>query len=227
MARRGSSRAGLWLVLFRHVTDLTSEEYVSRQAWRNASISSCPLHSKGGCGFKRNGTYARKFPVGMRIQRYYCPEGRMTFSLIPDCLAARVSGSLVEIEAAVAAVETEKSRGASIESTAGDLRPNSELPGAVRWTQRRRRWVYTVLHTVAGILPKLFAGRELTVLSLRSNLLVDSILVHLRGLLANHIQSLPAPVGFGHLEYPQRCLKKRQQHSAGPDPPVQKGYQRG
>lgn len=159
----------------------------------------------------------------MRIQRYYCPTGQTTFSLIPDFLAAHVPGSLVDIEATVAAVEIGKGRGASIESTAGDLRPESDLPGAVRWTRRRMRWVSIVLHTAAGLLPELFAGCELSVLALRSTFGVDSILIHLRGLLADRIQSLPGPVGFGHLHSGRRCLKSRRQHSAGPDPPKRKG----
>jgi hypothetical protein len=28
------------------------------QLWRSASLSRCPLHPKGGCGFARHGIYA-------------------------------------------------------------------------------------------------------------------------------------------------------------------------
>lgn len=219
VARRGSGRAGLWPVLLGHFTELTGEDYVRQQAWRSATLSSCPLHPEGRCGFKRNGTRGRKHPEGMRLQRYYCPQGQTTFSLVPVFLAARVSGTLLDIEGAVAAVE----KGTSIETTAGDLRPGSDLPGAVRWTRRRIRWVSAVLHTAAGLLPEVLAGCELTVLALRSALGVDSVLVHLRALLATHIQSLPGPVGFSHLQSKRGYRGSRRQHSAGPDPPRRKG----
>ncbi len=219
VARRGSSRAGLWPVLLGHYTDLTGEDYVRQQAWRNATLSSCPLHPEGGCGFKRNGTRGRKHPEGMRLQRYYCPKGQMTFSLVPDFLATRVPGTLLDIEGAVAAVEN----GTSIESTAGDLRLRSDLPGAVRWTRRRMRWVAAALSIAAGLLPEVLAGCELSVLALRSTFGVDSVLVHLRRLLAGHLQSLPGPVGYGHLLTRRRDPELRRQHSAGPDPPRRKG----
>ena len=206
-------------MLLAHFTELTGEDYVRQQAWRHATISSCPLHPEGGCGFKRNGTRARKYPVGMRIQRYYCPLGQKTFSLVPDFLAARVPGTLLHIEEAVAAVE----QGTSIESTAGGLRSNVDLPGAVRWTRRRLRWVSAALHTLAGLLPDVLAGCELTVLAMRSTFGVESVLVHLRRLLAGHLQSLPGPIGFGHLQSRGRYPGSRRQHSAGPDPPMRKG----
>ncbi|MFZ0788621.1 MAG: hypothetical protein WAM94_03245 [Chromatiaceae bacterium] len=47
----------------------------------------------------RHGTYRRVSPLGTRIARWYCPTGPRTFSLLPDCLAARLSGTLSEVEA--------------------------------------------------------------------------------------------------------------------------------
>lgn len=35
----------------------------------------------------------------------YCPTGHYTFSLLPDSLAARLSGTLAEVEAVVRAAE--------------------------------------------------------------------------------------------------------------------------
>ena len=49
-----------------------------------------------------HGTYARKTPRGTQIARWYCPESHMTFSLLPDCLAARLPGTLDEVEQVVA-----------------------------------------------------------------------------------------------------------------------------
>ena len=53
-ARHGSRRAGLWPVQLRFETGLTSKEYVSRQAWQDATLACCPLHPHGGCSFTRH-----------------------------------------------------------------------------------------------------------------------------------------------------------------------------
>jgi hypothetical protein len=115
-ARHGDGRAGRWPVQLRYACELTGEEYVSQGAWRKASLPRCPLHPKGGCGFARHGTYARVTPPGTQIARWYCPAGHRTFSLLPDCLAARLSGTLAEVEAVVRAVE----QAPSLEAVFGD-----------------------------------------------------------------------------------------------------------
>ena len=132
----------------RFATGLTSEDYVTRQAWQDASLERCPLHPRGGCGFSRHGTYERVHPPGTRIARWYCRQGQQTFSLLPDCLAARWPGTLVEFEAAVN--DTEAAR--SLEAAAAAYRPEIELPGVLRWLRRRRR-------TVTALLVYLVAGR--------------------------------------------------------------------
>ena len=48
---------------------------------------------------------ARKTPRGARIARWYCPHSHTTFSLLSDCLAARLPGTLDELEAVAAAAE--------------------------------------------------------------------------------------------------------------------------
>ena len=35
----------------------------------------------------------RKTPRGTRVARWYCPQSRTTFSLLPDCLAARLDAT--------------------------------------------------------------------------------------------------------------------------------------
>src|SRR3972149_4188793 len=101
----------------RHKTDLTSKEYVTRKAWREARLHFCPAHPQGGCGFPRNGPYPRVAPAGMRIARYYCPKAKITYSLLPDCLASRLSGDLSAVEEVGAHVE----RSRSIEAAADAL----------------------------------------------------------------------------------------------------------
>src|SRR4030067_399482 len=113
----------------RHKTDPTSKEYVTRKAWREARLHFCPAHPQGGCGFHRNGTYPRVAPAGMRIARYYCPKAKITYSLLPDCLASRLSGDLSAVEEVVAHVE----RSRSIEAAADRPRaPAVPPPSAAR-----------------------------------------------------------------------------------------------
>src|SRR5205085_9843106 len=105
--------------------------------WRDAQLLSCPLHPSGGCSFARHGTYERLTPQGLRIARWYCPEGHRTFSLLPDFLAARFPGLLATIEASISVASSK-----SMEAAADALRgPDVSLPGAVRWLRRRIRAV--------------------------------------------------------------------------------------
>ena len=64
----------------------------------------------------------------MRIARYYCPTARETFSLLPDCLASRLPGTLDAVETVVATVEAAR----SVEAAAEALRPDITLAAAVR-----------------------------------------------------------------------------------------------
>ena len=74
---------------------LTGEQYViSGEAWREARLGRCPNHPGGRCSFARHGVYERKTPTGTLIARWYCRESHQTFSLLPDCLAARLPGTL-------------------------------------------------------------------------------------------------------------------------------------
>ncbi|MEJ2325895.1 MAG: hypothetical protein P8Y25_03330 [Chromatiaceae bacterium] len=88
----------------RYACPYTGAEYVSQQAWQEASLPRCPLHPQDGCHFARHGTYERASPRGTRVARWYCREGRCTFSLLPDCLAARLSGTLSEVLVALRGV---------------------------------------------------------------------------------------------------------------------------
>jgi hypothetical protein len=203
-------------VQLRFDTGLTSEEYVSRQAWRDATLKRCPLHPQGGCGFERHGTYERVDPPGAQIARWYCREGHCTFSLLPDCLAARFRGSLAEFEDAVACAE----QGESLERTADRLRADlSDLFAAVRWLHRRRKLLEHLFILLRGLVPELFAGCVPRVSVFRAALQCDSALVRLRAIAAPWLAVLPPPLGFG--PWPPRGGGPRppRQHSIGPDPP--------
>ena len=106
----------------------------------------------------RHGTYGRKTPPGARVPRWYCRESHTTISLLADCLAARLPGTLDDLEAVVVAAE-----GARSVASANELhRPEDddavELAGAMRWVRRRVRLVHDVLVRVIGLIPDRLAG---------------------------------------------------------------------
>jgi hypothetical protein len=206
-------------VQVRHATGLTSEEYVKQEAWRFARLERCPFHPEGGCGFASHGTYERVSPPGCLIARCYCPTEHMTISLLPDFLCCRLTGTLDEVEAAVSTAEEISGQEAASEA----LRPNIELPGALRWVRRRRRLVRAGLAAVIGLLPGLLAGREPTVTSIRSALGTGEALARLRAEVAPYLASLPPPLGFGPRPGRRRSSPSASQQEPGPDPPLAAG----
>jgi hypothetical protein len=133
---------------------------------------------------------------------------------LPDCLAARLSGSLDEVEQAVAAVEGER----SVEAAADRLRPEVELPGAVRWTRRRVLAVRAALVTIVGLYPDRLAGTPPRIGAMRSRV-GERVLVALRELACAHLGSLPAPLGFRPRMRTGRRARRSHQQRTGPDPP--------
>ena len=199
----------------RLATGLTSEEYVSQKAWLSARLERCPLHPEGGCGFTGHGSYPRVSPPGCRIARKRCPTARVTFSLLPEFLCSRLTGTLAEVEAVVAAAEAAPTREAASEV----VRPDVELPGALRWLRRRVRLVHAGLAAAIGLLPELLAGQVPTVIGLRSALAAEVVLVRLRGEVRGHLAALPPPLGFGPRPAGRRPSPTALQQEAGPDPP--------
>ena len=200
----------------RYETGLTGEQYVRAQAWRAASLERCPNHPHGGCSLARHGTYTRKTPRGTRIARWYCPQSHTTFSLLPDCLAARLPGTVDELEAVVAHAEQAASLGAAADA----LRPDPvELPGAMRWVERRVRLVHHVLSIVIGLLPEQLARCIGEVGAVRTRLETDTALRALRTLVAQQLPILPAPLGFHPHRLATTNRTRARQHKMGSDPP--------
>ena len=200
----------------RFETGLTSADYVNRQAWRDASLPWCPHHPDGGCSLARHGTYPRKTPAGTLIARWYCPQSHTTFSLLPDCLASRLPGSLSELEQVVVVAEA----AASLEAAANILRTDPiELPGAMRWVRRRMVLVRRCLVVLIGLLPGLLAGCTPEICSLRQRL-GDEVLIKLRAMAFRQLSQLPSPLGF----HPHGAMRgdptSSRQQQTGPDPPV-------
>ncbi len=203
-------------VQLRFKTDLSSEEYVRQQAWWYATLACCPLHPNGECSFARHGTYQRVNPTGTRIPRWYCPEGHCTFSLLADCFASQLPGTLADLEQVVAEVEKAK----SMEMAANRVRPDDiALPGAIRWTRRRSNHVHNTLTILLDRIPEQFPGYQPTVLSFRHRLNVNCALYQLRGIAAAHLATLPPPLGFAPHPLNNADHKKWIQHDRGPDPP--------
>lgn len=197
-------------------TSLTSEQYVTEEAWRRASLDRCPLHPDGGCGMRRHGTYARQAPPGARVARWYCRKGQRTFSLLPDCLAAKLAGSLAEIERVVARVE----QGGTVEAAVDELRPDVELPGALRWVRRRLGLVYSGLLSLRTLLPAELCECAPTVFALRARLGTEPVLPALRALGGAHLDVLPPPLGFGPRSSVRlRALRRAQQRPGARGPP--------
>ena len=65
----------------------------------------------------------------------------MTFSLLPDCLAARLPGTLQDLEEVVAVAEAASSLAAAADAVRRDA---VLLPGAMRWLRRTRVAVETM-----------------------------------------------------------------------------------
>lgn len=177
----------------RFQTGLTGEQYVSEQAWHEARLDRCPNHPDGGCSFARHGTYERRTPAGTLIARWYCRESHQTFSLLPDCLAARLPGTLRRLEEVVAHAE----QASSLMKAADEIRRDGvQLAGAMRWVRRRVRLVQHVLRLVIGLLPQQLAGCRAEITACRQRLGTEAVLVSLRSLTERWLSDLAAPLGF-------------------------------
>jgi hypothetical protein len=87
------------------------DAYIRNREWNDVRLPACPMHPTGGCSFARHGSYERLSLSGLRIARWYCPEGHRTFSLIPDFVASRMPGLLDSIEEYRHGVFGQKPRG--------------------------------------------------------------------------------------------------------------------
>jgi len=211
--------AGLMLVQLRLQTELSSVDYVRQKAWLKASFKPCPLHPEGGCGLRKAGYYDRVEPPGLRVPYWHCPLGHCVFSLLPDFAAARVSSTLAEIEQVVERFEEVRRDGnTNNEGAAACVGPPIERASAVRWVNRRRRWVQATLAIAVGLLPAL-AGCEPSLASVRAILGGPVVLVRLREAAAAHLAHMPAPLGFKPLPQARDIHLARAPYGLGPAPP--------
>jgi hypothetical protein len=155
----------------------------------------------------------------VRVARLRCPKAGLTISLLPDFLAARLSGTLTEVEQAVEVAEVAGSR----EQAAGQVRPADEegavtLPSALRWLRRRLLPVRAALLGLVTLLPELL-GCAATLAAVRERLGVQEALVVLRALGERALPALAAPLGFRARAAGVTRPRPAPPHEAGPDPP--------
>ena len=203
---------------------LTFEQYVTMQAWRQATLPACPLCLPGTCRLEPLAPYLRKVPAVAFVARFYCRAQHTTISLLPDFYASRVPGLLDDIEHAAEVAEA----GSGTEHTAETLRPADAsdaitLGAAVAWVRRRVAWVREVLAIVGSLFPDLFAGVARSVGAFRAHLETSSVLVALRGICERHLHVLPRPLGLNPRMPVARPRRRAPRQSMGPDPPAEAG----
>jgi hypothetical protein len=151
----------------------------------------------------------------MQVARYYCAEGHTTFSLLPDCLASRLSSTLAEVEQVVVVAENAP----TLEQAAVQLRPDIQTQGAVRWLRRRLGPVRVALLAIVTLVPLAFGGGVVPTLTAVQSTLGRPALARLREVAGIQLRSLPPPLGLGPRTQPRRSRQHRFQHEAGADPP--------
>jgi hypothetical protein len=173
-----------------------AEAYVAQRQWERIVLCSCPFHPEGGCGLERLGSYPRVQPAGARVARFWCPRERASVSVLPAFLAARLVGTLDDVEAVVDAVAA----AGSVAQAAEGLHP-ADAPeplsyeAAIAKVGRRVRAVRAVLLAAITLLPERFAGLVPTLAAFRERLGVSRVLVTLRALSEPIIAALPVPLG--------------------------------
>lgn len=181
-------------------THLSTRDYIKQSGWQNARLKTCPNNPDGDCRLHRHGTYARKYPDGMRVARHYCRSCRMTFSLLPVFMAAGCPGTLDDIEQAVLVHED----CGTVSQALKHVRPNhhGDIRAQRRWLQRRTTAAHLMLATVKGLLPDLWSGVAPTLASFRQKGPPAHVLMTLRIQCEPWLRTLPRPVGFHRRERP-------------------------
>lgn len=176
---------------------VADDRYVADRVWERAVLCACPIHPEGGCGLQRLGSYGRVSPPGARVARWWCPVARKSISLLPWFLAARLSGTLDEVEAVVAEVERAGGVTAALKTVhPAEAEDAIGHQAALRSMRRRVRAVRAALLAITTLLPERFAGTTPTITGLRAALSTGRVLVALRELAAERLHALPTPLGF-------------------------------
>lgn len=125
-----------------------------------------------------------------------------------------MGGSLDETEEVVALSERIGVEKAAMEFRVGEV----ELPGCLRWLRRRRLGVHAALLALITALPGQL-GTVAEIEAMRLALSKQRLLVTMREIGAGHLESLPAPLGFGRRVAARAKRGNRPQHETGTDKP--------
>jgi hypothetical protein len=134
---------------------------------------------------------------------------------LPDALASHRSGTLIDLEAHVLAVE----QAHSLSAAAMQRRLEIELPGALRYLSRLCDAIHKVLRIAQGLLPYLLASLPPTISALTPVFGHGQVLVQLREQLAGFVVQLPAPLGFNPSRNHPGAHHGGHQQPMGRDPP--------
>ena len=197
-------------------TRMTSEQYVSEQGWLEATLSSCPVHPHGGCGFRAHGSYPRKTPAGLRVARFYCAAGHVTISLLPDFMAASFSGELSEFEQAARVAE----QTASVAAAAQQLRPElCDERSAARWLRRRLSALKSGLSSLVTSVPELFGvAPTLSAVATRFAAAAGRVLATARAKATTLLDRIATPLGLRHRPPVSMSDAESMQQAMGPAP---------
>ena len=183
------------------------------------------MHGADCRWFSRHGTYSRYTPWGpAKIARFYCRGAQQTFSLLPDCFAAHLTGTLVELEVEVCLAEAD-----GVAAAAPESHPRAGTPvgvgcrDAVRRLECRVALVLACLAVIRGLLPDLFGECPATLCAMRAACGLDPVLLSLRRMDELPLQSVPAPVGFRRRRGRTDPLRV-DQHSRARGPPDGAAY---
>ena len=125
----------------------------------------------------------------------------MTFSLLPEFMAASKPGTLQAIEEVALAAE----ECPNLTAAHNRLRPNHHGTWRAqrRWLKRRILWASLALHLARGLFAELYAEAPLTVGTFRAKKgTTTTLLVTLRKQYNNHLEYVPRPVGFRSCSHP-------------------------
>ncbi len=176
-----------------------ADRYVADRAWQRAVLCKCPFHPAGGCGLRKLGTYGRVQPEGVRVARFWCPKVRRSISLLPVFLAARMVGTLDNVEATVLAVEQAGGVAAAVDRVYPASANRAIGPTcAMRAIGRRLHAVREVLLAFVTLMADCMTGVAPTLGALREALGTEHVLVTVRCIMEPRLGALPTPLGFRH-----------------------------
>ena len=123
---------------------------------------------------------------------WYCADCQETCNALPDCLSARLPGTLACAEA-VSSYADDHGIHAAARQWRGEA---ADCSSARRWVRRRVLLVRECLTVFRGLEPSLLLGVALLVGAFRERLEVPVALIELRRLGSGGLVHIPYPVGF-------------------------------